>query len=120
MNAKDSKKDWFKKTISAVMIFGMASIACADEATVENTNTQFEQGVAILETATTSADLFQAKGLIISAANAGNPRAQLFMGLLTAKDSESASLPWFQKAADQKHPTAMVELGKYYEDGKGR
>lgn len=122
MKATNNKKDWFKKTISAVVIFGMAGIAAAEstdtEAVVDNTSAQFDQGVSILETATSSAELFEAKSLIISAANAGNPRAQLFMGMLSVKDSEHAALPWFQKAADQGNAVAQVKVGDLLSKGE--
>jgi len=116
-----NKKDWFKKTISAVVIFGIAGIAAAEtgeEVVVDNTSAQFDQGIALLENAATTADLAQAKGLIISAANAGNPRAQLFMGILTLKDSEHAALPWFQKAADQGEAIAQLKVGDLLSKGQ--
>ena len=125
MKATNDKKDWFKKTISAVVIFGMATAAMAEapqapetEGVIDNTSIQLDRGLSILETATTSAELFEAKSLIISAANAGNPRAQLFMGMLTVKDSEHAALPWFQKAADQGNATAQVKVGDLLSKGQ--
>lgn len=60
----------------------------------------------------------------MSAAEAGDPTAQTYVGeiyergLGRARDYASAAL-WFRKAADQGHPRAQLLLGTLYEKGLG-
>ncbi len=57
-------------------------------------------------------------------AQGGNPKAQAYMGEIYEKgingtpDYQSAAL-WYQKAVDQGHTTAMLNLGNLYEQGLG-
>lgn len=61
---------------------------------------------------------------LTTAANAGNPRAQLIVGLkyldgdgISANDGEAAK--WLTRAADAGEPVAQYRLGTLYERGRG-
>jgi len=85
----------------------------------ENSNMKFELGLNYLNGDNgIEANFEKAQELILEAAKAGNPRAEHFMGLVTLRNSETASVEWFLKAANQNYAPSQAKLGDIYNYGK--
>src|SRR5215510_13467908 len=66
------------------------------------------------------ADYGTALQVWLAPAQAGDPKAQTYVGEIYEKQNDFASAAqWYQKAASQGYAPAQIDLGSLYEQGKG-